>query len=221
MYSVVMAAIVTAGAGTTGFGHHWHGCHGYAYARHACYGYYSVQPHGCYGYYGGWTVAVPANNCCGFPLDPKTAGLPAGPPQYPPPKDSNDALKALGDKIDKMQGTLNKMEKVFNDPKIQKAIEKTIASGGAIPSDPSRSAATITVQLPSDAQVYMDDYDCGLTSDGQTFDTPALQPNKSYYYVVRAKLQHNGQELRQRVNVVAGANVTVDFNVEPGQIAQR
>src|SRR5688572_8362293 len=64
MYSVVLATMLTVGAGSpTGFGHHHHrsvsSCHGYAFSCHGCsgcYGCYGCSGYGCYGgcYCSGW-----------------------------------------------------------------------------------------------------------------------------------------------------------------------
>src|SRR5262249_31701396 len=84
--------------------------------------------------------------------------------------------------------------------------------------------AHITVRLPAQARLYVDDTLCPLTSDTRTFDTPPLQAGRKYYYSMRVELERNGQRLSEtrRVVVAAGERVDVAFNPVPtGATAQR
>jgi uncharacterized protein (TIGR03000 family) len=84
--------------------------------------------------------------------------------------------------------------------------------------------ARVTVQLPADATLYIDNEVCPLTSATRTFPTPALQPGREYYYTLRAEVVRDGQTLvqRQRVTVSAGRQVSVRLNdFSPVRTAQR
>jgi uncharacterized protein (TIGR03000 family) len=71
----------------------------------------------------------------------------------------------------------------------------------------------ITVLLPSQARLYIDGQLCPLTSDTRSFDTPALEPGRSYYYTLKATLQRDGRtvEMSKKVTVRAGKRAVVDF----------
>lgn len=77
-----------------------------------------------------------------------------------------------------------------------------------------RNVAHITVNLPSDARLWVDDVVCPLTSSTRSFDTPVLQPGQKYYYTLKVEVDRNGQTLSEarRVYVAAGQQVSVDFN---------
>src|SRR5262249_35192024 len=48
--------------------------------------------------------------------------------------------------------------------------------------------ARITVKLPADARLFVDDVACPLTSAERTFDTPRLEAGRRYFYNMRAEL---------------------------------
>jgi uncharacterized protein (TIGR03000 family) len=75
-------------------------------------------------------------------------------------------------------------------------------------------AARVTVQLPADARLFIDNVACPLTSSTRSFNTPALQQGRDYYYTLRAEVTRNGQTRvqSQRVTVAAGRHVRVEFN---------
>jgi uncharacterized protein (TIGR03000 family) len=75
------------------------------------------------------------------------------------------------------------------------------------------ATAKVTVKLPAEAKLTVDGKPCTLTSSVRTFDTPALEPGKSYYYILKAELTRDGQkrEETKRVTVSAGKQVTVEF----------
>jgi uncharacterized protein (TIGR03000 family) len=84
-------------------------------------------------------------------------------------------------------------------------------------------SARVTVQLPADANLWVNDKACPLTSAKRSFVTAALEPGRSYYYTLRAQVQRNGQLLTQtrRVDVVAGREVDVRFDFSSAQTASR
>jgi len=73
--------------------------------------------------------------------------------------------------------------------------------------------AQITVRLPADARLYIDDTVCPLTSATRSFKTPALQPGKEYFYTLRAEVTRDGERRTQtrRVAFTAGRQLTVEF----------
>jgi len=87
------------------------------------------------------------------------------------------------------------------------------------PEEQSQSAPTtpaparVTVKLPADARLWVDQVECPLTSGERSFNTPNLQPGQTYYYTVRMQVQREGAPVTdsQRVLVRAGQEVTVTF----------
>jgi uncharacterized protein (TIGR03000 family) len=79
------------------------------------------------------------------------------------------------------------------------------------------------VQLPADAQLWVNDKSCPLASSTRTFDTPELQPGRSYFYTLRAQVQREGRAVTQtrRVDVAAGREVSVRFDFATVQTAER
>lgn len=74
--------------------------------------------------------------------------------------------------------------------------------------------AQITVRLPADARLTVHGIACPLTSDMRTFDTPALAPGQSYYYLLKAEVVRDGRTIAQtrRVDFRSGQRVTVSFD---------
>jgi uncharacterized protein (TIGR03000 family) len=101
---------------------------------------------------------------------------------------------------------------------LKKAREKGKGGGGGGGEEEEVIAAArpavVTVSLPADAALYIDNVQCPLTSASRTFQTPALDPGREYYYTVRAEIVRDGQRRTQsqRVTVGAGRQVSVEFN---------
>lgn len=100
---------------------------------------------------------------------------------------------------------------------LKKAREKAPGGGGNGGEEEVISAprpAVVTVQVPADAALYIDNVRCPLTSATRSFQTPALDPGREYYYTVRAEIVRDGQRRTQsqRVIVGAGRQVSVEFN---------
>ncbi len=93
----------------------------------------------------------------------------------------------------------------------------------ATPTEPQSAAsalpARLTVKLPVDARLWIDQVECPLTSDQRPFNTPVLQPGQTYYYTLKMEVQRQGEKKTQsrRVLVTAGQNVSVTFR-EPETI---
>lgn len=73
--------------------------------------------------------------------------------------------------------------------------------------------AKITVKLPSEAKLFVDDVACNLTSDTRNFETPKLQSGKKYSYTLRAELPRDGRTIKaeRKVVMTAGEAITVNF----------
>ncbi len=84
--------------------------------------------------------------------------------------------------------------------------------------------ARITVRLPADARLYVDNVVCPLTSGTRSFNTPALEPGRDFYYTLRAEVVRDGRTRRetQRVIVSSGREVSVAFrSFDPVATASR
>lgn len=81
------------------------------------------------------------------------------------------------------------------------------------PANPNGDRATITVKLPADATLYVDDRKSPSKDPVRSFATPPLPNGKEYAYVIKAEVIRNGQPetLTQKVPFRAGERVVVDF----------
>jgi uncharacterized protein (TIGR03000 family) len=82
--------------------------------------------------------------------------------------------------------------------------------------------AQITVSAPADAEIWFNDTKTTLTGTTLTgavreYQSPPLTPGIRYTYEVRARWNENGHEVTQtqQVEVTAGAQVIVNFPVQP------
>jgi len=73
--------------------------------------------------------------------------------------------------------------------------------------------AQVTINLPADAKLFVDDVVCPLTSDTRSFSTPKLRQGQKYFYDVRAEVVRGGATVSetQRVVIEAGKQVSVTF----------
>jgi uncharacterized protein (TIGR03000 family) len=74
--------------------------------------------------------------------------------------------------------------------------------------------ARVTIQLPGDARLWVENVEAPLTSSVRTFHTPILNPNQQYFYNIRAQIVRDGQAITetQRVIITPGQETRVDFN---------
>jgi uncharacterized protein (TIGR03000 family) len=74
--------------------------------------------------------------------------------------------------------------------------------------------AQINVQVPANAKVWFDGTATEQQGTSRVFASPALTPGSDYYYTLKAQWREGDKDVTQsrRVDVRAGANVTVDFN---------
>jgi uncharacterized protein (TIGR03000 family) len=74
--------------------------------------------------------------------------------------------------------------------------------------------AQINVQVPANAKVWFDGTATEQQGTSRVFASPALTPGSDYYYTLKAQWREGDKDVTQfrRVDVRAGANVSVDFN---------
>jgi uncharacterized protein (TIGR03000 family) len=153
---------------------------------------------GCYGGYSGYGAyaAAPVNGGA-IPVapvgTPKVTMPPADPTVAPQTDAEREAVRNLLEKLRKAK--------------------KPGESG--IPGNPSSAnTAHLTVNLPADAHLWVDEVECPLTSSVRSFNTPPLQPGQTYYYTLKVQVDGKTGPVteNQRVLVTAGQEVTVNFN---------
>jgi len=103
----------------------------------------------------------------------------------------------------------------------------TAAFGGPSPStDQPSSASTspaddttasLTVNVPADARLWIEGTPTTSTGPVREFNSPPLTPGNRYTYDIKASWQENGKEVTQaqQVRVTAGTHVNVNFPVPP------
>ena len=93
---------------------------------------------------------------------------------------------------------------------------KAVPAAKPAPDAPTTSGgdrATITVKLPADATLYVDDRKSPSKEPVRSFATPPLPNGREFAYVIKAEVTRNGQPetLTQKVPFRAGERVVVDF----------
>lgn len=226
MYGVVLAAMLTTGSQAPQWG--WHGCWGChscwsCYSCHGCWSYCSC--HGCWGchsyvylgcacscfgcfschayypvyyypvyYYPVYTVVCSCSGCsCAGHVSVGTGASRSAASAAPPVGDQDTT-------------PLTEQEKAA-----VRQLLKKLRSQKPAPSQESRAPARITVQLPAEARLYVNEVLCPLASAERSFQTPPLEPGRNYSYTLRAELEQEGQRLVQvqRVQLHAGGEVRV------------
>lgn len=195
MYSIVLLAALTTGGATPDWCHRcgcyscgWcHGCYCGCHGCHWCHGCYSWC-HGCYcGCYGCHYYSY---GCYCWSCSCGCYGSPFVSPPYiyvTPATPVTTTPPPGGDSKPKPPAGTGKSESV---------------------------RATLTVEVPADAVLYIDDVRMKSTSERRTFVTPPLEPGQSYYYDLRAEFTRNGQTVtvNRRVIIRPGETVTTALN---------
>jgi uncharacterized protein (TIGR03000 family) len=78
----------------------------------------------------------------------------------------------------------------------------------------SANAATVIIKAPTDVRITVDGQETTRNAAEETFTTPALEPGRTYQYVIKAEAVRDGRTLTQtkRVAVQAGRQSEADFS---------
>lgn len=81
----------------------------------------------------------------------------------------------------------------------------------------TRSAVLLTIIVPADAKLYIEDQPTQLTGTRRQFLSPKLEADKEYIYSLKADVQSNGQTIsgKEELRVKAGDHKTVEFAPSP------
>jgi uncharacterized protein (TIGR03000 family) len=124
------------------------------------------------------------------------------PPDYPGTKPPEKPTREqLEEQVRRLREMLKATEKQLQDSKPKKPEKDEEVS--------TPTPAHVVVKLPADARLFVDGVPCPLTSAQRSFDTPPLEPGKTYYYSLRVE----GRSLAEtkRVTVRAGKETVVEF----------
>jgi uncharacterized protein (TIGR03000 family) len=70
------------------------------------------------------------------------------------------------------------------------------------------AAASILVNVPAEARVFVDDYQMKSTSGERRFTTPELEPGRSYFYTIRVVVEKDGKTIEESKRVIVRAGET-------------
>src|SRR5262249_15212001 len=78
---------------------------------------------------------------------------------------------------------------------------------------PKAAPARVSVTPPDEAKLYVDGVLTNAAPSPRQFNTPNLEPGKSFYYTFKAEVTREGRTISQtqKVNVSAGKQVNVEF----------
>ena len=81
---------------------------------------------------------------------------------------------------------------------------------------PPQNSATVIVNLPADAKLFVDDQPTKSTTARRLLQSPSLEPGSAYSYLLRAEIQRDGRKYQQvkKVGVRAGQEALVTFSEE-------
>jgi uncharacterized protein (TIGR03000 family) len=81
-------------------------------------------------------------------------------------------------------------------------------------------SATLVVNLPADAKLTIDDQPTISTSAQRTFQSPALEPDRPYFYTLKAEVMRAGKPvvMEERVQVRAGQRTEVTMTMPTGLV---
>jgi len=79
--------------------------------------------------------------------------------------------------------------------------------------DQSSRAVTMSIRVPTDAEVWFGDVKTNLTGTERVFVSPALEPGNDYTYDIRARWNENGRsvERTRTLRVHAGDRLSINF----------
>jgi uncharacterized protein (TIGR03000 family) len=173
------------------YGYHG-GCYGAGYGN-MVFGAYYIDPaatygQGCYGCYGGYAGF-------GIPVPPVVA--PAMPDAREPAKDPFPPINP--------------------DVKEKKPAEPIPAPNPKTLEPKKTGRATIRMDIPQGAKLYVDGNPISVTAGPRIFSTPLLAAGQRYFYDFRIEVAVNGQIRREERRVVVESNqeLAVDFSTVP------
>jgi uncharacterized protein (TIGR03000 family) len=219
MYSVVLAVALTTSSATpdwhTGFG--CHGCHGCtgccgnAFSCHGCCG-------GCYGCCGGcYGCCGGCYGCCGGSGSAYSwQGFYAT---------TNYNFYSCGG-CNGCYGCSGYFPAPVSVPRKAAFADQSSGSSMRVErrSESTERTAQVTVVMPENARLFVDDVPYPTIQEKITFETPKLDTNRTFYYTLKAEIVRDGKVYREnrRVDVAAGKEVKVEFgSLPPLQAAQR
>lgn len=182
------------GAGCYGYGvGYWYDASSYGAGYHGFGGYGNFGNFGAYSLYpsGASTLSLPT-----------TSG--AGSITTPPP--SSGAVPTPNPGIGGPGGA-SVLPSPF-DPVIRQKEIRNVQ-----PSDKEMVTANIVVEVPENAEVYIDGNKMKSTAGRRVFKTPAIEKGQDYYYNVRVVFDDNGKRVEdtQRVTVRGGEETAASF----------
>jgi uncharacterized protein (TIGR03000 family) len=74
--------------------------------------------------------------------------------------------------------------------------------------DKKTGQARLIVDVPAEAKLFIDDQLMKTPSARRVFNTPALDPDQTYYYIIRAELTRKGKEYAKTTRVLLRAGET-------------
>jgi uncharacterized protein (TIGR03000 family) len=199
MLSVMLATMLTAGTATPAWGGKWcHGCSGCFGARcsgcHGCSGCYGCS--GCSGCYGCSGYA----GCSGCWNGCSCAG---GSPWY---WSCSGCWGGTGSGCAGCWGVGTACHGCYGGAHVATASTRAVTA-------PTMGTATVKVQLPAEAKLYVDSYASKQTSASRTIVTPALEGGQDYVYTLRVEMTRDGRPTTATKDVTlrAGMALEVDF----------
>lgn len=194
MYSMVLMAAMTTSPAIPDWGRRgWGGCcgcyggyGGYGWGGWGCYGGWGS---GCYGWggYGGWGGWGGRGYGYGYGGWGGRRFVYAPTPVYGTP------VVAYGTAI--------------NGRRVATTSGYTPSANGDVP-------ARLIVHLPADATLTINGTPTRSTSDTRTFETPPLEPGKTYHYTLRATINRNGEKENASQDAVVRAGKPTEVYME-------
>lgn len=194
MYSLVLMAALTGGSTVAD----WHHCAACGYygggAGYPGFNGGAYEGCGCWGGYAQWSYCnMPPPN----PLVTGGYGV-AGRPAVP----------GTGTAPPRTRNSQEELEQQKNDAGVTQTMDST--------------RAKLLIELPANAKLFIDDMPVKTAVGVQLLYTPALEPDKVYFYTVRIEVMRDSQPLSEtrRVLVRAGQVAHMEFK-EPEPEASR
>jgi uncharacterized protein (TIGR03000 family) len=214
MYSMVLMAALTTGGSTPDCWFHGHGGHGgcygggcyggggygggcYGSASYGCYGSYAYGGYGCSGYgYGGY-----GGGCWGGGYGCMGSGY-----SCYGGYGCHGGYGGYG-----CWGSSMMSPYMGPGTTIQPEMVPAPKKDGSESLAPTR--ARLIVELPGDATLYIDDQKMASTSSRRVFNTPELERDETYYYILRAEVSRDGAPVTatKRVLLKPGEEIRADF----------